>query len=340
MTLVFAGLFLVFVVISGNGTEQGAVFKDVFRYGIKNLFGYGGGFWSAREMFFSSKFTDSAVPGLLAFLCASSGLIGIVCLIALSGRVVLQFLKLKSWASAANIFITVMIMFFPFSQSPVSLFLWIGLIAYNEKDANLSGTRTFKQDTVKLTTYVIAVAAVLSASIMCQNFIKISALYKYEDAKYLEAYEIYNTAATINPLDGESLRMAAKSLYMSGNIKERREEALILIDKAHKRDRYNLENMHIRAQIYYKCEMYELSAREYEVIASKVKVSDSYNLEVVKSLYNIICTKEKGSTEAKELYEKMSDIASKTRDLDYREKINNIADKALIYTKGELAVEK
>lgn len=340
MTFLLAGLFLAFVLIFGSGTQQGAVLKDVFGYGTRNFFGHGGGFWSAREMFLGGEFANFRVPGLLAFLYASSGPIGLVAAVALAGRVVFQFLKLKSWASAANIFITIMIMLFPFAQSPVPLFLWTGLIAYNEKDANLSVIKTFRTDTVKFTTYAIGISVILSAAIMCQNFIKISALHKYNTEKYPEAYELYDIAATINPLDSESCRMAARSLYMSENIKERREEALMLIDKAQKRDRNNLENMNIRAKIYYKCGMYEHSYSEYSALAFRVKVNDKYNLEIVKSLYNIICTKEKGSTEAKELYEKMTDVANKTEDLDCREKINNIVDKALIYTKGELAVEK
>lgn len=340
MTLVFAGLFLIFVIIFGSGSVHGTVFKDVFRYGAGNLFGHGGGFWSAREMLSNGKIDGFEIPGLLAFLCASSGIIGLLSCIAMAGRVVFQFLRLKSWASAANVFITVMILFFPLAQSPVPLFLWVGLIAYNEKDANLSKVRTYRPDTVKATTCIIAVAGVLAVTVMGQIFIKINALHKYEDKNYIEAYELYNTAATINPMDGESCRMAAKSLYMSESIKERYTEALMMADKAQKRDRYNLENMHIKAQIYYKCEMYDLSYGEYSALAFRVEANDRYNLEAVKSLYNIIRTKEKGSTEAKEIYDKMTDVAGKTRDLDYKEKINNIVDKALVYTKGELTVEK
>lgn len=340
MTLLFAGLFLAFIIVSANMNGQGTVFSDVFKYGIKNLFGHGGGFWTAREMFFSGEYTNVSIPGLFAYLCAATGLTGIIVCVALTGRVVFHFLKLKTWASAANIFITLMIMLLPMAQSPVPVFLWAGLIAYNENDAKLSPVKTIRKDTVKYTTYVIAVSGVLTAVMLCRCLIIMNASHKYENRRYIDAYELYNIAATISPVDAESCRMAAKALYMSDDIKNRHTEAIELVNKAQKRDKYNLENMHIKAQIYYKCEMYELSAQEYMDIASRVAVDSVYNLETVKSLYNIIRTKEKGSVEAKTLYEKMAEIASNTADLDYREKINNIVDKALVYTKGELTVER
>lgn len=339
ITLAFSAIFLIVVLIAGNAAQQGSVFKDVFGYGMKNLVGCGGGFWSARQMFFSEKYTDAMVPGLFASLCASSGIIGIACCVVIAGRVVLQFVKLKTWVSAANIFVTVMVLFMPFGQSLIPLFLWMGLVAYNEKDGNFSVEGKFNEKTVKYITYIVALAGVFTVVLLCQTLMKSSALDKYNNEKYIEAYELYNTAASINPTDGESCRMAAKSLYASDSITKRYSEAVSLVDKAVKRDRYNLENTEIKAQIYYKCEMYDLSAKEYMVIASKVKDSGRYNLETVRSLYNIICTKEKGSADAKTLYEKMVVISENTSDLDYKEKINNIIDKALVYTKGELAVE-
>ncbi len=340
MTLAFSVLFLIFTIISGSASEQGAVFKDVFRYGVKNLFGNGGGFWSAREIFFTSEYKDASIPGLFAVLCASSGLVGIICSLAVFGRVVFQFIKLKSWVSAANVFVTIMVMLFPLAQSPVALFLWVGLIAYNEKDAELAVLRNFNKDTVKFATWIISVISVFTAVLMCLNFVKMNALKKYNSNNYPASYELYNTVAKINPADAESCRMAAKSIYMSENITDRYAEAVFLTEKAQKWDKYNVENMLIKANVYYKCGMYELSAQGFEKIASGVVVNDRYNLETVKSLYEIICTKEKGSAEAKALYEKMTGIAERTHNLDYKEKINNIVDKALVYTKGELAVEK
>ena len=44
----------------------------------------------------------------------------------------------------------------------------------------------------------------------------------------------------------------------------------------------------------------------------------------------------KGSSEAKRAYEEIVQTAQATEDLDYRKEINDIADKALGYTKGEL----
>ena len=117
MTLAFSTVFLIFVLVTGNGATRSVVFNDVFAYGMKNIFGRGGGFWSARRMILGENNLSDSVPGLFASLCAASGIVGIAFCAFLAGRVVFQFIKLKSWACAVNIFITVMVLFMPFSKS-------------------------------------------------------------------------------------------------------------------------------------------------------------------------------------------------------------------------------
>ncbi len=339
LTLSLATVFLIAVIAIVNANGQFAVFKDVFEYGIRHIFGNGGGFWSGGEMFLKSGYENAALPGLFAVLCGASGLVGIICALGITARAVVQFVKIKSWACAVNLFLTVMIMILPLAENSVCLFLWVGLTAYNEKESEFMVKRTFEKKALSKLVTITVVATIISAVLLCQAFIKMSAYNNLKKGKYLEAYELYCAAATLNFTDGESCRMAAYAMNESDMIQTRSKEALDLLDKAGKRDKYNLQNYVIRAQVYFNCGMYEMSAKEYEIVASKAVVNDRYNLLMVKSLYKIVERQEKGSPETKALYDKMVEIAKNTENLDYREEINNIADKALVYTKGELNVE-
>ena len=66
---------------------------------------------------------------------------------------------------------------------------------------------------------------------------------------------------------------------------------------------------------------------------------DSELLGLIAAIYKEAGKQEMYLKQRPEKLEKLVEIAAATEDLDYREKINNIADKALVYTKGELNVE-
>ena len=76
-----------------------------------------------------------------------------------------------------------------------------------------------------------------------------------------------------------------------------------------------------------------MAVQEYTTISDLVKNNSKYNFAAVEALYKIIESTSEGSPEAREIYEKMVGISQRTEDLDYREKINNISDKALVYTR-------
>jgi hypothetical protein len=77
----------------------------------------------------------------------------------------------------------------------------------------------------------------------------------------------------------------------------------------------------------------------YRDALQKAFVKDKYNLELAKMLYKVIEKYPKGSSETKRAYEELLSIASSTEDLNLRKEVNDIADKALGYTKGELGSE-
>ena len=149
----------------------------------------------------------------------------------------------------------------------------------------------------------------------------------------MAAYSLYNSASIINPFDSESAFMAAQSLYNSESVEKFYTEAIELADKAGKRDKDNLFCNKLKAQIHYACGRYDMAVQEYTYISSRAKVNDEYNLMLVEALYEIIQENPEGSAEAVEVYDKIVEIAKNTENPDYREKINNIADKALVYTR-------
>ena len=65
-------------------------------------------------------------------------------------------------------------------------------------------------------------------------------------------------------------------------------------------------------------------------------IKDNYNLSLAKVLYKIVKKYPKGSSETKRAYEEIIMIAQSTENLEQRKEINDIADKALSYTKEEL----
>ena len=72
----------------------------------------------------------------------------------------------------------------------------------------------------------------------------------------------------------------------------------------------------------------------------KATIKDDYNLALAKVLYKIVEMKPKGSSETKRAYEEIISIAQRTDNLNLRKEINDIADKALGYTKGDLTNEE
>ncbi len=336
IALVTTGIFFIITLVSGIGS--GSAFKDVFAFGIKSVLGNGGGFWSAKESFLASP-AKNGMPGLIASLCGASGIIGVLVCVVILIRVIWQFLKAKTWTGFICMLITIMLMLLPLPENYGVIILWTGLMAYNEKEAFSAHKKSMNKEVVKKFIYTTAVLCVLAVFMLCQQFIKISAQGNYKKGKYTDAYRLYNTVSNINIADAESPQLAAQALLKSGRVKENYDEAIRLIEKARKKDKNNLINMKIKAEIYYECGMYEHSVKEYTLLASKAKINDEYNLRIAESLFKIVEKKPKGSSDAKTAYDKMIEIANSTHNLDYKEKINDIAVDTFEYTKGELNVE-
>lgn len=331
--------FLAVIICILASTIHGKAFADVFAYGAKHIFGAGGGFWSGRELFSTVKHTEALGVGLLAYVFAASGILGMLCCICVMARSVMLFLKLKSWESLIGLFICIAVMLLPFGGNFTVILLWLGINAYNEQLAGMTFKLQIKKSNLERTLYTVAVSVIIALVLLTLAIIRMNAASAYKNKNYASAYNLYKTAATINWTDSESCRMAAASIRQLGNIQNQRDEAIRIIDKAIKRDSDNLENIKEKALAYDACGEYELSAQQYRDASQRALIKDKYNLSLAKVLYKIVEKYPKGSSETKRAYEEIVSIAQSTDNLDLRKEINDIADKALGYTKGELSSE-
>ena len=313
---------------------------DLFDLFLSRPMGSGGGVVGAQTLYASKAYGKDISAPISALIIAQSGILGAVCTVAIYLRTLIHFLKLRNESSLISLLVLTLMMILPFGNSYAVLFLWLGLFACNEQSLSMCMVRNFKSSSLEKTVYTLAVVTTVCALLFMQCFMRVCADKKFNNEDYMSAYSIYRAAAAINISDSESCRMAAKSLRKGAEIKAMRDEAVALIDKAIKRDETNLENIVEKARIYSACEEYDLCAQQYRIASRSAKVNEKYNLALSKTLYKIVQKNPKGSSETKRAYEEILTIAQETQNLDYRKEINDIADKALVFTKGELTDEE
>ncbi len=314
-------------------------FSEVLGFATKNFFGAGGGFWTARGTFMTLTKSNLPQVGLFAYLFASSGFIGALVSVFLIIKNFVIFLRLKNTTSLASLFLCVLITLLPFGENIAVLLLAIGLTSYNEQLAGLEIKLELNGEVIKKISYGTISVLVISTLLFAHSIIRTSANNAYNKEDYVSAYSLYKIAGTLNVCDSESLRMATTSLRKSGEIAFSYDVAVETIDKAIKRDKNNLENILEKALLYDACGTYELSAQQYRNAVQKAYNKDEYNLLLSKELFKIVKKSPKGSAETKRAYEEIIKIAQTTESLDYRKEINDIADKAFKYTKGEIVSE-
>ena len=329
--------FCVTVMVSFSGYPT--AFPDVLRVAAKHPFGLGGGFWSARETFSVASYPSVPHVGLLAYLFASGGVLGVLACAFLMLRTLVLFLKLKNLSSFAGLLLCIALVVLPFGANISIILFLIGINAYNEQSTGMYFKFVFNEETVKKVTYVVSILLVVASMLFVHSMIKTSAENAYKSKRYDESYRLYKVAGTINVFDGESLRMATSSLRKSGEIKLLREDAVNIIEKAMKRDKNNIHNIEEKALIYDACEEFELSAQQYRDAVQKAFDKDKYNLLLAKELCKIVEKYPKGSAQTKRSYEEIIKISQTTNGLDIKKEINDIADKVFKYTKGDIVSE-
>ncbi len=337
----FVILYFIAIILKLTNTLEGKAFSDVFKYSFENIFGAGGGFWNGRETFSHFNYEGVCGVGLFPYLTATAGLVGIISCVLLLARNIIVFVRQKTTESTVNLLIFLTILILPFGNSISGILLLTGLTVYNESMTDAGFKIPVKASVVKKATTYISVIVILSAFMTVLSFLKMAAYSEFSKGEYNKSYELYKMVAKINFTDSESCKMAALSIYRDETLLDKKKgEAISLIDKAIKGDKLNLGNYELKAKIYYSSQEYELCAQEYRNISSKSTINDKYNLSLAKALYKIVEENPKGSSETKRAYEEIVAIAQTTDNLDLRKEINDIADKAFVYTKGDLNNER
>ena len=256
-------------------------------------------------------------------------------------RSVRAFIKLKNTESAIGILCLITLLWLPFGQSFATVILVMSLNTYNEYCADLNLKLQLKQKHIKRLVNIVSVVLTITASLTVLSFMEMSADRNFENGRYTKAYETYKTVSTINVFDSRCSKMAAICVVNDKTLRTNiSEDALKLINKAIKYDRNNLSNHETKAEIHFACGNFNESVGQYREILKKSAVNDKYNLSMTKVLYEIIVSNPKGSSETKRAYEEIVNIAQLTENLDIKKEINDLADKALVYTKGELSDER
>ncbi len=336
-SLAIAGFFFAFTAAWALRENSGGVFTETFLYGIKSIFGKGGGYLSGNELF-----ATAAIPfnttGLFAYLTACSGIFGIVTAVLLVLVGYINFVKLKNHSSLFSLFLTALIMFLPFGGIS-TLLLFSGITVYNLCLSGLSVKRNIKKsDELKLkrTITCLIIVCFISVLLLSSAFVRNFSDSLYRKKEYRKAYEYYKVAASINLSDAKSCNGAARAIRRGKMLAENKEEAISLINHAIKREPDNLEHIREKALIYKTCGDYTKAAQQYRHAIHRAINDDEYNLLLSDVLYDLIKLCPKGSVESREIYSEILLLAQNTENLDLRKQINDIADKALVFKKGEI----
>lgn len=339
-SIVIVLYFIGTLIIALTG-EKGNVFSDVFSFALKHPFGAGGGFLSAKDTFTDYPQIEQTGTGLFLYLFSASGIFGVLACLVLVIRSVRTFIKLKNTESAIGILCLTALLLLPFGQSFATVILVMGLNTYNEYCADLNLKLQLKQKSIKRLVNIVSVLLAVTASLTVLSFMEMSADRDFESGRYTEAYETYKTVSTIDVFDSRCSEMSALCVLNDKTLRTSiSEDALKLIDKAIKYNRNNLSHYETKAEIHFACGNFNEAAAQYRDILKKSAVNDKYNLSMTKVLYEIIVSNPKGSSETKRAYEEIVNIAQLTENLDIKKEINDLADKALVYTKGELSDER
>ena len=334
-------LYFIGTLIIALAGEKGNVFSDVFSFALKHPFGAGGGFLSAKDTFTDYPQIEQTGTGLFLYLFSSSGVFGVLSCLVLVIRSVRTFIKLKNTESAIGILCLITLLWLPFGQSFAAVILVMGLNTYNEYCADLNLKLQLEQKRIKRLVNIVSVLLAVTASLTVLSFMEMSADRDFESGRYMEAYETYKTVSTIDVFDSRCSEMSALCVLNDKTLRTSiSDDALKLIDKAIKYDRNNLSHYETKAEIHFACGNFNEAAAQYRDILKKSAVNDKYNLSMTKVLYEIIVGNPKGSSETKRAYEEIVNIAQLTENLDIKKEINDLADKALVYTKGELSDER
>lgn len=334
-TALLAGFITVFLInITGN-----IVFRDAFRVSITHPFGIGGGAFNSSYAVYASAFYKSAQTSLMAYVASSSGVIGVVFLALIVLYMIYNVYKNRNFISVFICMITFCILFSPFRGELAPVFMWLGAVLYSLNTTNAETGIVINKNREQKIVVILLAISVLSFVGAGASLIKNAADSFYEDEEYLSAYSWYKASGNINLTDDESARRVSVCLRKLGRVQQDEAEAIKYADKAIARSKNNMTNYIEKAYVFETAERFDRAINQWETVIGNAPHNDEYKLRYSKVLYKIIKREEKGSSKTKEAYEKLIRVSEETKNLDIKKEINDIRDKAYVYTKGELKDE-
>ncbi len=310
--------------------------KDALISGLSRITGLGGGgFLKAQEMYQTTFYPPSESIGLMETVISSSGIAGLLFVVFLIARCFYLFLKRKTQFSYMTLMLVIFIFVIPVKNAFSMIMLLCVPITYNEYYSLIKQKIMPKAKLAKIVS-VLSVLSALCIYLAVHSFVTLRADGLFSKKEYAKALPLYKYALNINPSDDESCVKASQCIRKTqGDYTE----AFSFIEKAEKRNKMSIQNTTEKAEIYNYAKLYEESASCLKYVCKIAPFNDNYKIKLAKVYYKILKEKEQGSEDAKNVYNEIIAISEKTANLDCKEKINDIADKAIKYTKGVLYVE-
>ena len=314
-------------------------FCDAFLAGIKRPFGLGGGGYLARqEEYMGSYYPKVSYFPFIARVVSDFGVFGLAFSIFLVFRYAALMKKILSPKTVSSFCVLLFVLFAPFKNEYAVLVFLTGFLTYAE--ASYFKTYSVKKKNLLYAVNILCILSLLSGFLFGHSLLKMRADAEYKSENYSSAYILYKNAAMINVCDSESCLKALASLRKSDMAIEKSEQAHTLMKKAQWRSRGSVDAYVEKARYYGACSDYINAADNWRIVLMKAPHNYKYNISFVKLLYKKIKDCEKGSPEAKKVYNEISEVSEKTQNIDAKKIINDIRDKALIYTKSELKAPK
>lgn len=320
---------------------SGASFGDAFLAGIRRVVGLGGGgFLSDYAAVHTADYAPQTVP-TLASLTASYGVIGLILAVLAAVWVLYLAVRHRGYASVITAALVVYALFVPLADSAAALLFLLGMTASLEER---SGACRVIEIPVRRQQVCAAVALVMFVCAAYLSFCHITArngALHFAAGEYAEAYRFYTAAAAMNPLAGDAAYGAAQSAFERERAQETKQyaDALGAVSQAVQRERHNVTYQLLEASIYYEAGQYAPAAAMWEEIASSGERNRQYYVNYAQALLAQIQTMERGSDEARALYDEMVKTADRATNLDEKKLINDAVDAAQPYARADSMFE-
>jgi len=308
---------------------------DAFLTGFKRPFGLGaGGYIASQEEFISTYYEKVKFLPLFALISADFGIFGIVLCIFLITRYALLIKKNIQPKSISALCVLLFLLFMPFENEYTVLILSAGFLTYAEADFFVTLSMDKKKRMYAINS--LSVLMLVSVLLSCHASVRKKADYEYEKGNYTAAYEAYSDSAVMNIFDSESVRKALVCLRKGEITDVSDKKVQSLMNAMQLRSRKSVASYVEKARFYGYAGDYVNAADNWRKVLIKAPFNHEYRVSFVKLLYKAIREGEKGSPETRKLYEEITSISETTDNLDAKKAINDIRDKALVYTKSEL----